>query len=584
MSSDVDRRAPGATRIPFEALVEVGGALGPSFEAQAVNISEDGMQLRTAYLPEAGQPLTCRFDAGPGQSVLASGEVVWAKEQGKGGEFAIRFTDVDPESIDVLRRMCGVAAAGSSPQLNAMPGSKVRLHIEGLASPMRARIKDSKSQAITVGSDLGFLQVGKELELEDAESGAKRPAKIDRVDVAVDPASRVPQLVVTLRYDGGDAEADADVDAHVKADDAIRIDEQPPKSSAEIAKDRDIEAAHKDMPHNDMKGAIARGVAAIGPTFAKLGARAKTTVALLAAKRSAAKEEGSMPRRTTAPAPGGGLHATGRRVIRGESTSDSFHEEAAMEGQSKFPKRKVAIAGAVVVAVVLGAIALRKPHSAPAGAEASATSAPTSAAESRTPSMAPPQMPGTMPAQAAMPQAAPTMAAPMGAPAPAFGGAMAGGAAPDMSDGADDATGKHGKDKKGKHGKIPPFGNGPVAHGNILHLKFDGPIDALQGAQQPTGFTVKMPGRKSVEAAGPLAARDTRIASIKVTNDPAGAELTVAFKDGVPNYQVRAKNETLEIALAPMGKAHNDHDKGKKDGKPTKVAAKKKHDKAPDKN
>src|SRR5258708_449624 len=110
MSTGGDRRTQGASRIPFEALVEVGGALGPSFEAQAVNISEEGMQLRTAYLPEQGQPLTCRFDAGPGQSVLASGEVIWTEQAGKGGEFGIRFTDMDPESIDVLRRMCGVAA------------------------------------------------------------------------------------------------------------------------------------------------------------------------------------------------------------------------------------------------------------------------------------------------------------------------------------------------------------------------------------------------------------------------------------------------------------------------------------------
>src|ERR1700691_5818337 len=83
--STEERRAPGATRIPFDALVEVGGALGPTFEAQAINVSGDGIQLRTAYLPEPGQPLTCRFDAGSGQSVLASGEVAWAHGSDKGG-------------------------------------------------------------------------------------------------------------------------------------------------------------------------------------------------------------------------------------------------------------------------------------------------------------------------------------------------------------------------------------------------------------------------------------------------------------------------------------------------------------------
>ena len=109
-----DRRAPGATRLPFDGLVEVGGALGPSFEAQAVNVSEDGMHLRTAYLPEQGQPLTCRFDAGPGQSVLVSGEVVWSEGAEKGGEFGVRFTDMDAESVDSLKRVCGVTAADGS--------------------------------------------------------------------------------------------------------------------------------------------------------------------------------------------------------------------------------------------------------------------------------------------------------------------------------------------------------------------------------------------------------------------------------------------------------------------------------------
>ena len=104
-----------------------------------------------------------------------------------------------------------------------------------------------------------------------------------------------------------------------------------------------------------------------------------------------------------------------------------------------------------------------------------------------------------------------------------------------------------------KHLHVAPFGNGPVHHGNVLRLKMDSPIEAIEGAQQPTGFTVKIPGRKAVEAAAPLAARDSRIAAIKVANEGAGAELSVTFKDGVPNYQVSARGDNLVIALAPAG-------------------------------
>jgi hypothetical protein len=129
-----------------------------------------------------------------------------------------------------------------------------------------------------------------------------------------------------------------------------------------------------------------------------------------------------------------------------------------------------------------------------------------------------------------------------------------------------------------KHAHVAPFGNGPVHHGNVLHLKLDGAIESIEGAQQPTGFAVKVPGRKSLEAAGPLAARDSRIAAIKVSNDTAGAELTVAFKDGVPNYQVSAKGDTLVISLAPPGSIDKVAKKDEKSDKPIKHA-KREHDK-----
>jgi hypothetical protein len=83
----------------------------------------------------------------------------------------------------------------------------------------------------------------------------------------------------------------------------------------------------------------------------------------------------------------------------------------------------------------------------------------------------------------------------------------------------------------------------------------DGPIEKIEGASTPTGFTVVIPNRRSLEAAAPLASRDGRIATMRVTNEAHGAELAVTFKDGVPNYQVRAKGDTLEIALAAAGRA-----------------------------
>jgi len=543
--STEDRRAPGATRIPFDGLVEVGGALGPSFEAQGVNLSEDGMLLRTAYLPEPGQPLTCRFEAGPGQGVLASGEVIWAQGAEKGGDFAIRFTDMDPESVEALNRACGV---GAQPLPAALAGSKVRLHIEGLASPMRAKIKDAHTREVTVGSDLGFLQVGKQLELEDALSGAKRPAAIDRVEVAVDPASRVPQLVVTLRY----SDVAADVEAR---DPELRSTKQ--EGGSEQTREAEDRATVEETSLK-MKGALAHGIGRIGPAFGRLASRAKTTLALLAARRSLRRDDADAPRRTTAPAPGGGLHAAGRRVVRGEPSS--VGDDAPAKRRGAVTKRKAALASAVMIAAVLGAIALKKSHHDPA-VEASAAA---------------PQGSAAIPATTAAPASS---ASPVPSPAPSASAppvdTVAQPGAPTSPSGAVASAADESPPRAAhrKHGKVTPFGNGPVHHGNLLHLKMDGPIESIEGAQQPTGFAVKLPGRKSLEAAGPLAARDTRIAAIKVSNDAAGAELTLAFKDGVPNYQVRARGDTLVIAISQPGSldktvAKNDP-KGAKAGKHT---------------
>jgi hypothetical protein len=561
MNTEGDRRAPGMSRVPFDALVEVGAELGPAFEAQAIDISEEGMHLRTAYLPDIGQPLTFRFDVGPDSQVVCGAEVTWKQELGKGGEFGVRFTNLDAESAVALEHILGF---GGPPPV-AIPGSRVRMHIEGLGSPMRARVREASQAEITAFSELGFLQVGKQLELEDAQTGTKRPASIDRVEVEIHPESRVPQLVVTLRYDDAAsrasmasvaamepvaamdaapaAEAQTDPEAKVsEARDATRepsprdaeeprVDEAPvaartyaPAPAVEPAGDAMTDDA-LERASEEMRGAIARNAAKVGPAMAKMITRAKVTVALLAAKRKAQIKDASPIRRTTAPPPGGALHASGRKVVRRESEADEQAPDAPAT-KTLITKRRAMVAGAIGIAAVLGAVALNKP--APPAPLASAPPPEAVAPASTAPAAAPAESPAPAP----MPI---TPSAPLDPTS----------LSPAARDDREAAL------PKKPH--VAPFGNGPVAHGTRLHLKMDGPVELLQGASQPTGFTVRVPNRRSLEPAGPLASRDGRIASIRVTNDPNGAELSVMFKDGVPNYQVRAKGDTLEIALAPIG-------------------------------
>lgn len=530
MSTDSVRPGPGpedseqqderaVERFPFEASVEVGGSLGPSFEAKAVNVSKDGMQLRTAYLPEIGQPVACRFDAGTAGSVLASGEVVWKQEVGdKGGEFGIKFVDLDTRSAEALEKIVGLAGKVPAAQES---GSRVRLHIDGLGSPMRARIRDAKRSEVTVGSDLGFLQVGKMLELEDSDSGEKRPAHIDRVEVEIDPESHIPRLVVALRYD--------DVSPSVKVSVSpppLTLAEQSEEPAAEVAEKPTAAAAPQpdamEIPTSGPMSVISAGAAKALPAIKGAATRARSALALFASKRFAKKKEAPAPRRTTAPPPGGALQASGRKVIRAK--------EALEEPPKKFPLDKKRIAAGAAVGLIAVGLWAAFHKSTPQQAQAPAPAADSAQATAPIDS-------SNVAANAGLPPLLPPNAQPQPINVPP----------PQPMPAPVVAENKH-------PGKVAPFGNPNVNHGNVLRLKMDGPIDRINGASEPTGFLVSIPGHKSVEPAGPLAARDARIASIKVSNDQGGAELSVAFKDGVPQYQVRAKGDTLEIVLQSPGK------------------------------
>lgn len=83
----------------------------------------------------------------------------------------------------------------------SMQGASVRLHIEGMAAPMQARVRQQGSGQVALTSPLEFLRVGRDVDIEEDAPGGRRRARIDRVDVDVDPDSQVPELVVSLCYE-----------------------------------------------------------------------------------------------------------------------------------------------------------------------------------------------------------------------------------------------------------------------------------------------------------------------------------------------------------------------------------------------
>jgi hypothetical protein len=197
------------------------------------------MSVRATHLPELEAPLVMRFQE-HGAEVIAEAVVVWRKPADAGSAFGVRFTALDSRSVQALKALCqaeplpeseaddrpegddrdegdeeydtepappAMASAPSSlpPSARSVTPSPapsaVKLHIEGLAAPMQARVRQVGSKQVALASPLEFLRVGRNVDVEDSTLGPRRRARIDRVDVDVDPESQVPELVVSLRYD-----------------------------------------------------------------------------------------------------------------------------------------------------------------------------------------------------------------------------------------------------------------------------------------------------------------------------------------------------------------------------------------------
>lgn len=595
-----ERRASDAPRIQFEALVAVGENGGGGFEAESVDVSPDGMRLRTAYLPEVGDKLVCRFD-GMGHELTVDGEVVWRNEEAKGGEFGLRFKGLTEATEEAVKAMCAsLGPAAEEPVVEAggpsVPrGSRVRLHIEGLGSPMKARVRESASREVEVGSNLEFLKVGRMLELEDVEQGRKREALIDGVKVDIDPATNVPQLVVTLRYDKAEKAApapakkkaekprasvpptiaskrSASAGESAKTAKMTEVNPEAEEKAEAQADDGEGDEAQAGGPSFGARAASAGRVVAskIGPAITTMSTQAKSAMnGMLAlierrkASRADAKKT-SAPRRTTAPAPGGGITTDGKRLVRDEGGGDdeaprprTNHRAALMGGGL----------GLIAVLAIFGLTRMLagKPH-ATAEARAAASALPAATAEASAPVGS-----GTPVANVPLFGATPLSTTEPLAPAPsAQAGAAPGLPGPDGVPGGGSADDDDGPGASGsaQGPLVKEWGKGEVgAHPVVLKIKMDGPVEKIAGSAGAQGFTIAVPNHRSVSSNNDLARKDKRLASVNVVNTSRGAEISVQFKDDVPSYQAKVKGDKLEISIAKGGPEKVAKKKGKGKGK-----------------
>ncbi len=627
MTEIEERRAEGAGRVRVETLVEVcGNEPGiPAFEAEAVDVSARGMHLRTAYLPENGAPLVCRFEDG-GREIVVEGRVAWRREGSRGGEFGVEFTALDSSSVGALRELCDHSEPEQAPEAHdetkSEVGSRVRLHIDGLGSPMKARVRESGTQKVQVGSNLEFLKVGRKLEVEDLEAGGRRQAQIDGVSVAIDPQTRVPQLVVQLRFDDLRSE-DTTPEPSV-----LHFGDPNPKGfkipASAVTTDGPVDA-HDNDEEDDADAEAFRGK--LGEAAANAGEAVQTASAAVARfsaraasgmgglfKGAAGKvlemtKRGEAPpvRRTTSPAPNGSRAVEGQR-LRPQSQANIAEEAAPSTALKQLPRKKLMLGagGAVLLATVVAAAAMH--HSTPAappgaqaglspavtsvappstGAPLSATPQPTdlatqSVASANVPLFGPTPMATMEPAPLAPPPGSPeaveaqekadakSAAAPMAA-APADEGFSDESSDGDDKDAKGDKSSKASeKSEKSAKTDTTPWGKGKLHSPTIYRLRLDGPGGKLQGATLSTGFTVLIPGHKVMEQGASIAKRDTRISSVHTSNRTEGAEVAFRFRESIPAYRVRLRRDYVEILIG--------QGEGAKDSKDSKSAKAEKSD------
>ncbi len=608
-SQNEDRRAPRVRRIELETLVEICGkdADVPAFEARTIEISGRGMQVKTRYLPELHTPLVLRFERA-GHEVLVEGEVAWRKPGKSGGQFGVKFTALDSKSVSALKALCATPQAAQAEPAEAADdaheaatnqaylserGAAVKLHIQGLGAPMKARVRKGTPRKIQVGSQLEFLKVGRSLELEDVTAGERREAHIDSVTVAIEPETQIPQLVVSLRYEGVEDDTPeptvvSQADDHAEDDEAYD-DEFDEEYDEEITEDL----------FKGKVGAMAanagRAVRDTSANMARWGSETLRGVGSLlqrsASKASSGVSKSGPPRRTShVPKTTSSLRRAQRperSEVRGQHQLRSSKRRVAQPAPSRRPKLWM-YAGALV----LGAsgvyalthesspsVAMQDPllqapagYPAPGAAVAPGAVAPTALPQAAQPASLPaaaPQPTGPFPPRAALSVAEQQEADTQGivAQVPLFGAktmATVEEAPPNPAPVAQVDEYSLAKDQSFDDRVVTapqPAAEAEQAEGTtqfqvgrmhlpVIHrLRLDGAGATLQGSKTDTGFAVLIPGRKVMENGASIASRDDRIVNVRVNNTPAGGKVTFRFRKDIPGYKARLRKDYVEFFI-----------------------------------
>lgn len=581
MNAAEDRRNPKVQRVELTTLVDIceSGSKLPPFQGECSNVSGRGMHLRTSHLPEIGQPLVCRFEH-EGHEILVEGRVAWRSEGTDGGEFGVQFTAVDAGSAEVLRRLRNVPSK-SVPSLLRKPevrladeaddpedddraapplavGDRVKLHIEGLSAPMKASVQESFAHKVRVGSNLEFLKMGRAVEIEELEDGERRGARVDSINVVVNPTTSVPELVVMLRYDtDGDIASPApgytqDLDADGPEEEDESGD--APWHPAAVAFESRLTHALGSASESLKRAGSVLSHASAGALRAAQGTVNKLRQERAAKPAKPRVQKSAPPRRTALRVRPSNVSGIGVRRSRPSTSPSSDAPSSNAKSRRLAPRSSLALVLSAAAAASLFFLWPKNKDVPPAAKVAAATPAEPAAA-----------------APAPAPAAPETVAAPapkvspegIVAEVPLFGPRAITTTEPARPAPKDEAL----AEKRAAAAEVPDevfskeepakpvtFGRGKLNLPTVHRIRLDGPGSELVGTVEGKGFSVVIPGRKAMETGRAIEKRDRRILHVKSSNTAEGARIFFEFRGPVPAYKVRLKNDFVEFLIsAPEG-------------------------------
>lgn len=234
-----ERRHSERARIPCHIPVELtDAARAAQFEADAVDLSVGGLSLRAAQLPDLGSQLFCTFEAMPGGAqILGRGEVVWRQPVGdQGGEFGLRFIEVDARNQALIDEMVAERIARISPRSKLHEPVLATLEIENVEEPMTARLVHQSDTQALFEQQLSHFAIGKAVTAHAGPTLVR--GHVASVEVRMEGTT--PRLVINLELARDAAhfgefmwgEPGSDTAPDVFAQTQAKADAEPPSAAA----------------------------------------------------------------------------------------------------------------------------------------------------------------------------------------------------------------------------------------------------------------------------------------------------------------------------------------------------------------